>query len=198
MSEMASQITGVSIVYSTVCSHADQRKHQSSASLAFVREIHRWPVNSPHKGPVTQIMFPFDDVICLAFNDMYTASKTRINHLPVVHSHSKYYPCWPGNHCNQCICRRGVRNMVAPITTFCLWSWLRSGCHSDGHIDRSVATWYAKCDISLPKQENLDLMVLLPKLFPEQNDFIFDWTTKNVFLNVSNFFDNSKLMVRSP
>ena len=42
---------------------ADQRKHQSSASLAFVRGIHRWPVNSPHKGPVTRKMFPFDDVI---------------------------------------------------------------------------------------------------------------------------------------
>ena len=42
---------------------ADQRKHQSSASLAFVLGIHRWPVNSPHKGPVTRKMFPFDDVI---------------------------------------------------------------------------------------------------------------------------------------
>ena len=62
---MASQITGVSIVYSTVCSGANQRKHQSSASLAFVRGIHRWPVNSPHKGPVTRKMFPFDDVIML-------------------------------------------------------------------------------------------------------------------------------------
>ena len=50
-------------VYWTVCSGADQRKHQSSASLAFVRGIHRWPVNSPHKGPVTRKMFPFDDVI---------------------------------------------------------------------------------------------------------------------------------------
>ena len=44
-------------------SGTDQRNHQSSASLAFVRGIHRWPVNSPHKGPVTQKMFPFDDVI---------------------------------------------------------------------------------------------------------------------------------------
>ena len=42
---------------------ADQRKHQSSASLVFVMEIHRWPVNSPHKGPVTRKMFPLDDVI---------------------------------------------------------------------------------------------------------------------------------------
>ena len=41
----------------------DQRKNQSFASLAFVWEIHRWPVNSPHKGPVTRKMFPFDDVI---------------------------------------------------------------------------------------------------------------------------------------
>ena len=41
------------------------RKHQSSASLAFVRGIHRRPVNSPHKGPVTRKMFPFDDVIMM-------------------------------------------------------------------------------------------------------------------------------------
>ena len=63
MSAIASQITGVSIVCSTVCSGADQRKHQSSASLTFVRGIHRWPVDSPHKGPVTQKMFPFNDAI---------------------------------------------------------------------------------------------------------------------------------------
>ena len=63
MSATASLITGVSIVYSTICSCADQRKHQSSASLAFVRGIHRWPVNSHHKGPVTRKMLPFDDVI---------------------------------------------------------------------------------------------------------------------------------------
>ena len=60
---VASQITSLTIVYSTVYSDADQRKHQSSASLAFVRGIHRGPVNSPHKWPVTRKMFPFDDVI---------------------------------------------------------------------------------------------------------------------------------------
>ena len=63
MSMMASQITSLMIVNSTVYSGADQRKHQSSTSLAFVWRIHQWPVNSPHKGPVTQKMFPFDDVI---------------------------------------------------------------------------------------------------------------------------------------
>ena len=63
MGSMASQITGISIVYSIVCSRADQRKHRSSSLLAFVRGIHRWPVNSPHKGPTTGKMFPFDDVM---------------------------------------------------------------------------------------------------------------------------------------
>ena len=42
---------------STVCSGADQRKHQSPASLAFTRGIHRWPMDSPHKGPVTRKCF---------------------------------------------------------------------------------------------------------------------------------------------
>ena len=63
MTAMASQFTGVSIVYSTLCSDADQRKHQSSASLVFVRGIQWWPMNSPYKGAVTCKMFPFDDVI---------------------------------------------------------------------------------------------------------------------------------------
>ena len=67
ISAMASQITSLTIVYTAVISGVDQRKHQSSASLAFVCGIHRWPVNSPHKGPVTRKMFPFDDAImCLA------------------------------------------------------------------------------------------------------------------------------------
>ena len=63
MNTMASQITSLTIVYSTVYSSTDQRKHQSFASLAFMWGIHRWPVNSPHKGSVTRKMFPFDDFI---------------------------------------------------------------------------------------------------------------------------------------
>ena len=65
ISAMESQITSITIVYSTVYSGADQRKHQSSASLAFVRGIHRSPVNSPHKVPGTRKMFPFGDVIMI-------------------------------------------------------------------------------------------------------------------------------------
>ena len=63
MGTMAPQITSLTIVYSTVYSDADQRKYQSSASLAFV-----WrPVNSPRKWPVTRKMIPFDDVIMNKF-----------------------------------------------------------------------------------------------------------------------------------
>ena len=71
MGTMASQITSLAIVYySIVHSGADRRKHHRSASLAFVRGIHRWPVNSPHKWPVTRKMFPFDDVIMIwAYDD---------------------------------------------------------------------------------------------------------------------------------
>ena len=57
MGVMTSQITSLTIVYSTVYSGADQRKHQSSVSLGFVWGIHRRPVNSPHKGPVKRKIF---------------------------------------------------------------------------------------------------------------------------------------------
>ena len=57
MGAIASQFTSLTIVYSIVYSDADQRKHQSSASLAFVRGNHRRPVNSPHKWPVTRKCF---------------------------------------------------------------------------------------------------------------------------------------------
>ena len=62
MRAIVSQITSLTIVYSAIYVGADQSKHQSSVSLAFVC---RGPVNSPHKWPVTRKMFPFDDVIML-------------------------------------------------------------------------------------------------------------------------------------
>ena len=63
MTTIASQITSLTVVYSTVYSDADQRKHQSSVSLALCVGNSPGPVNSPHKGPVTRKMFPFDAVI---------------------------------------------------------------------------------------------------------------------------------------
>ena len=83
MDTVASQITSLTIVYTTVYSDADQSKHQSSASLAFVWGIHWGPVNSPHKWPVTRKMFPFDGVIMHAPAPEYAVTKDRhyINHV---------------------------------------------------------------------------------------------------------------------
>ena len=78
MTMLASQITSLTVVYSIVYSGVNQRKHQSSASLAFVREIHRGPVNFPHKWPVTRKMFPFDDVIMSSDNGLVLAWRQAI------------------------------------------------------------------------------------------------------------------------
>ena len=79
MSMIASQITSLTIVYSTFYSGADQRKHQSSASLAVVRGIHR---NSPHKWPVTREMFPFDDVIMDLGTPSVNSPQTSLHRIP--------------------------------------------------------------------------------------------------------------------
>ena len=77
MGSIASQITSITIVCSIVYSDADQRKHQSSALLAFVRGIHRLPVISPHKWPLTRKMFPFDDVIT---SDRHCATRSHMGY----------------------------------------------------------------------------------------------------------------------
>ena len=70
MGTMASQITSLAILYSTVYSGAHKKTHQSSASLAFVRGIHRWLVNSPHKSPFTRKKI--DDVtMYIAYKAVY-------------------------------------------------------------------------------------------------------------------------------
>ena len=79
MSAMASQIISLRIVYSAVYSGADQRKQRSFASLAFVWGIHRGPVNSPHKWPVTRKMFPFDDIIMGHRSDSLVGVVTRLS-----------------------------------------------------------------------------------------------------------------------
>ena len=108
MNAIASQITSLTIVYSIVYSDAHQRKHQSSASLAFVRGIHRGPVNSPHKWPVTRKMFPFDDVIMvlwdllysLQFHNRYSAIHHPINSCIASGEYIFHTRCIPGyNRC---------------------------------------------------------------------------------------------------
>ena len=92
---IASQIASLTVVYSTVYSEADQRKHQSSASLAFVQGIHRGPVNSLHKWPITRKMVPFDDVIMIALSGipLLTPLKESIFHETVG---------YPRKACTQC------------------------------------------------------------------------------------------------
>ena len=88
MTMLASQITSLTVVYSIVYSGVNQRKHQSSASLAFVWEIHRGPVNFPHKWPVTRKMFPFDDVIMTYlghFTDIYIHTILSMAELRMYH-----------------------------------------------------------------------------------------------------------------
>ena len=88
MSMMVSEITSLMSVYSTVYSGADQRKYQSSMSMAFVRGINWWPVNPLHKGPVIRKMFPFEDVI-IKCKYMYISRKqfstqratTKLSHM---------------------------------------------------------------------------------------------------------------------
>ena len=116
MGAMASQITSLTIVYSTVYSGADQRKHQSSVSLAFVRGIHRWPVNSPLKWPVTRKMFSFDDVIMGWLKDLCAKSFTvHCTHYIIISLswlsynqtncvHSSMSPCFLGYNSIQ-LCR---------------------------------------------------------------------------------------------
>ena len=105
MSAMTSQITDIWIVCLTTCSGADQRKHQSSMSLAFVRGIHQWPVDSPHKEPVTRKMFPYDDLFMitalapegLTGLEIRTLSKTKIHNLihNPLHINETFISCIP-------------------------------------------------------------------------------------------------------
>ena len=115
MSAIASQITSLTIVYSIVYSDADQRKHQSSASLAFVWGIHRGPVNSPHKGPVTRKMFPFDDVIMhidwllIPVRGMFRfKSCIRRVVVPLMNGMFNWDCCWPWDTRSQDISSRGT------------------------------------------------------------------------------------------
>ena len=134
-SAIAYQINGLTIVYSTVYSDADQRKHQSSVSLAFVRGIHRWPVNSPHKGPVTRKVFPFDPVIMGMVNTRLTSWETwtityaygwtsnlrgNINAVRVVIPAKQQYTFRKATffasnitrHCNEYLCKLPRRNLA--------------------------------------------------------------------------------------
>ena len=68
MSAMASQITGISIVYTTVCLFRRRSKETPKLPVTgLCGGMHRWPVNSSHQRPVTRKIFPFDDVIIVPY-----------------------------------------------------------------------------------------------------------------------------------
>ena len=135
MSVMASKITSVLAVNSTVCSDADKRKYQSSASLAVVRGIHRWPVNSPHKGPVTRKMFPFDDAIMdiTRFNIIWyyihwtyrwsiaenlnwqIGTSSHVLKDEVCDVHPEHWEGWPQESNSDILVNIGLGNGLAPI-----------------------------------------------------------------------------------
>ena len=89
MSAMASQSPASRLFTLPFIQGADQRKHQSSASLAFVRGIHRWPVNSPHKRPVKRKIFSFDDGIMATAGVIMTTQSQTLN---TFHSQYEYHP----------------------------------------------------------------------------------------------------------
>ena len=91
MSTMASQITGVSIVYSPFSSGGDKKNIKAPGHWPLLGGNHRWPVNSPHKWPVTRKMFPSDDVIML-WSQFSSACDSHLNgDLRVDHWHRRSY-----------------------------------------------------------------------------------------------------------
>ena len=126
MSAIASQITNLTFVYPTVYSDTYETKHQSSASLAFVRVLHRWPVNSPHEGPVTRKMFPFDDVIMILSDRLFLLPGYAMSH--------KYSPVFV-------IVFKIVIQCILIFWEF-LWSMLLRGYFIDGgSIHDDVIKW---------------------------------------------------------
>ena len=155
MDAMASQITSFTIVYSTVYSGADQRKHQSPASLAFVWGIHRWPTNSPHKWPVMRKMFPFYDVIMYpqcalqgrrrrpfveaapSFIDVYLSYEPRQHPTYSLQPHryhrSLYRRCLPVPHTRWCISGSGRWDNPIPTPDP---HYYRRPCFTQRHLVR--------------------------------------------------------------
>ena len=115
MGHMTSQITGISTVCSTMRSGAYQTKYQSSKSPFFVRGIHRWPVNSPHKGPVKRKIFPFDNVIMTSWH-----SKTHTHTYVYIYMCVCVFRCASSLGCKVLINSNGL---VCGIFSQPSWIW---------------------------------------------------------------------------
>ena len=156
MSAMTYQITSLTMVYSTDYSGADQRKHQSSASLAFVRRIHRWPVNSLHKGPVTRKMFPFDDIIkgkpgCTNNSCMYGGGQGAVDYDHIY-------------DCKQC--------SGPASSSICARCLINGGTCEPGHDQWELVTWTVYIWI---------VVISSPLYRPTFLSWIPEWRTVSVF-----------------
>ena len=163
MGTMASQITNLTIVYSTVYSDADQRKHRSSAALVFLWGIRRWPVNFPHKSPIRWKMFPFVTSSWLRFYSYPiavialwrkgTVISVNVNRDPVLHSGlvktlrrrhnghdgvSNHQP----HHCllNRLFTSRSKKTSKLRVTG--LWAGNSPGTGGSPHIRKNVSIWW--------------------------------------------------------
>ena len=156
MSLMASQITSLTIVCSTVYSGGHQRKHQSSASLAFVRGIHRCQVNSPQKGPVTRKMFPFDDVIMKIWRNCGTSiakttNSVNCNRMISLLAFVSTRDLYPDLSCRSSsdsisLCHVGcLKIFSAPASSICLQHytyWTKAAYYSTNKYFTCIAEWH--------------------------------------------------------
>ena len=86
MGTIGSQITSLAIVYSTVYSGADKK------NIKAPRHWRLWPMNSPHKWPVTRKMLPFDDVI-MCYHDSGGMRKCCVAYQRTKRKQIKYEIC---------------------------------------------------------------------------------------------------------
>ena len=139
MGAMASQITSFTIVYSTVYSDANQRKHQSSSSLVFVRGNHRGPLNSPHKWPVTRKMFPFDDVIMNSVDTSCAPQRLHSAEQTKSKQRSGY-----------------IYDMMSrPPLNYLLWGWLMVVRWQRCWFEKHVRSLWRHCNDTEPGHERL-------------------------------------------
>ena len=138
MNALASQITSLTIVCSTVYSGADQRKHQSSASLAFGRWIHQWPVKSPHRWPVTRKMLPFDDI---------SWDNSWLLHVTLWHGNAVRItgPLWGWSTCNRWSSTRICSSLYVSLNKLnklssCRW-FEASRCSCDGTHEQDTRSY---------------------------------------------------------
>ena len=153
MSPLASQITCVSSVYSTVCSGEYQRKHQSSASPAFVRGIHRSPVNSPHIGPVTQQM-------SWRHNDVIMQSSFAKLH-PLFSAHGQLWPIFSNGVTSPRSPKRNVTLKECSLNATEVVILTSCGATGDANfVNMAVAfQWYVKWRHELPVWQQLPGLV---------------------------------------